>query len=65
VIVGRGPHGLEELCRHRLSTPGNPRIAEEHYPHHPGGRHVHAPKPKPRTAEEVAFLQLGEVPTAG
>lgn len=21
VIVGRGPHGLEEVCRHRLSTP--------------------------------------------
>jgi hypothetical protein len=60
VIVGRGPHGLEELCRHRLSTPGTPRIADEHYPHHPGGRHVHAPKPRPRTPEEVAFLQLGE-----
>ncbi|HEX2187186.1 MAG TPA: hypothetical protein VHN78_16965 [Chloroflexota bacterium] len=60
VICGRGPHGLEEVCRHRLSTPGNPRIADEHYPDHPGGRHVHAPKPKPRTPEEVAFLQLGE-----
>lgn len=60
VIVGRGPHGLEELCRHRLSTPGNPSILGEHYPHHPGGRHVHAPKPRPRTPEEVAFLQLGE-----
>jgi hypothetical protein len=60
VVVGRGPHGLEEVCRHRLSTPGNPSILDEHYPHHPGGRHVHAPKPKPRTAEEVAFLELGE-----
>jgi transposase len=38
----------------------HPRIADEHYPHHPGGRHVHAPKPRPRTPEEVAFLQLGE-----
>jgi transposase len=60
VIVGRGPHGLEEVCRHRLSTPGTPSIAAEHYPGHPGGRHVHAPKPKPRTLEEVAFLGLGE-----
>jgi transposase len=60
VIVGRGELGLEEVCRHRLSTPGNPRILDEHYPDHPGGRHVHAPKPKPRTPEEVAFLQLGE-----
>ena len=58
--MGRGPHGLEELCRHRLSTPGNPSILDEHYPGHPGGRHVHAPKPKPRTLEEVAFLGLGE-----
>jgi transposase len=60
VIVGRGPHGLEEVCRHQLSTPGNPSILDEHYPDHPGGRHVHAPKPKPRTPQEVAFLQLGE-----
>lgn len=60
VIVGRGPHGLEEVCRHRLATPGNPSILDEHYPDHPGGRHVHAPKPKPRTPQEVAFLQLGE-----
>ncbi len=60
VIVGRGANGLEELCRHRLSTPGTPRIADEHYPHHPGGRGVHAPKPRPRTVEEVAFLGLGE-----
>ncbi len=60
VIVGRGANGLEELCRHRLSTPGTPRIADEHYPHHPGGRHVHAPKPRPRTPQEVAFLGLGE-----
>jgi hypothetical protein len=60
VIVGRGRHGLEEVCRHRLSTPGNPSIAHEHYPDHPGGRHVHAPTPRPRTPGEVAFLALGE-----
>jgi transposase len=60
VIVGRGEHGLEEVCRHRLSVPGNPRILAEHYPGHPDGRSVHAPKPKPRTPLEVAFLQLGQ-----
>lgn len=60
VIVGRGELGLEEVCRHRLSTPGNPSILDQHYPDHPGGRHVHAPKPKPRTPEEVAFLSIGE-----
>lgn len=52
--------GLEEICRHRLSTPGNARIVDAHYPHHPDGRGIHRPKPKPRTAEEVAFLDLGE-----
>jgi hypothetical protein len=60
VLVGRGEHGLEEVCRHRLATPGNPSILDEHYPHHPDGRHVHAPKPKPRTPGEIAFLALGE-----
>jgi transposase len=60
VIVGRGELGLEEVCRHRLSTPGSPRILDEHYPDHPAGRHVHAPKPRPRTPEEVAFLAIGE-----
>jgi transposase len=60
VIVGRGPHGLEEVCRHRLSVPGSPRICDEHYPDHPGGRSIHAPRPRPRTPEEVAFLAIGE-----
>jgi transposase len=60
VVVGRGECGLEEVCRHQLSTPGNPSIAAEHYPGHPRGRHVHAPKPRPRTPEEIAFLELGE-----
>jgi transposase len=60
VICGRGAHGLEEVCRHRLSTPGTPSILDEHYPHHPDGRHVHAPKPRPRTPEEVAFCGIGQ-----
>ena len=60
VICGRGEHGLEEVCRHRLGTPGSPRIADEHYPDHPSGRSVHAPKPRPRTPEEVAFLAIGQ-----
>jgi len=46
--------------RHLLSTPGNPRIADEHYPHHPGGNGPRQPRPRPRTAGEVAFLGLGE-----
>ena len=60
VIVGRGTHGLQEVWRHRLSTPGSPQILDAHYPDHPAGRHVHAPKPRPRTPGEVAFLALGD-----
>jgi transposase len=59
VITADTAAGLAEIARHRLSTPGNPRIAEEHYPHHPDGRAILAPKPKPRTPAEIAFLQLG------
>jgi transposase len=66
-IVGRVPSGstggsvggLVEIARHRLSTPGNPRILDEHYPHHPGGNLPRPPKIRPRTPAEVAFLALG------
>jgi hypothetical protein len=60
VIVARAGAGLAEIARHLLSTPGNPRIAGEHYPHHPGGNGPRQPRPRPRTAAEVAFLELGE-----
>jgi hypothetical protein len=61
VIVARAQGGgLAEIARHLLSTPGNPRIADEHYPHHPGGNGPRRPRPRPRTAAEVAFLALGE-----
>jgi transposase len=60
VIVGATPAGLAEIARHELSTPGNPRIDDAHYPHHPGGNLPRPPKLRARTAEEVAFLGLGE-----
>jgi transposase len=59
VIVGRPATGLAEIARHRLSTPGNPRILDEHYPHHPGGNLPRPPKIRPRTEAEAAFLALG------
>lgn len=61
VIVARGDRdgGLTEIARHALSTPGNPRIADEHYPHHPAGNGPRQPRPRPRTAAEEAFLNLG------
>lgn len=60
VIVGRGAAGLGEIARHQLSTPGHPRIADEHYPHHPAGNGPRPPRPKARSAAESAFLGLGE-----
>jgi hypothetical protein len=60
VIVAKTGRGLAEIARHELSTPGNPRILDEHYPNHPAGNLPRAPKPRPRTAEEIAFLDLGE-----
>jgi len=59
VLTARTPTGLAELCRHQLSTPGRPQILDAHYPHHPGGNGPKTPKPKPRTAGEIAFLDLG------
>ena len=60
VIVARTGSGLAEVARHGLSTPGNPSIADEHYPHHPGGNLPRVPRPRARTAAEEAFLALGE-----
>lgn len=52
--------GVTEIARHRLSTPGNPSILDEHYPGHPNlGGGPNPPRPKPRTTAEAAFLELG------
>ncbi|WP_370105679.1 IS21 family transposase [Streptacidiphilus sp. BW17] len=59
VVTARQDTDLVELVRHQVSTPGAPRILDEHYPHHPGGRSIHKPRPKPRTEAEVAFLAIG------
>ena len=60
VIVADTPGGLAEITRHVLSTPGNPRIVDAHYPNHPGGNLPRPRRPKARTAAEDAFLGLGE-----
>lgn len=59
VITADTAAGLTEIARHRTSTPGNPRINDTHYPNHPGGRAITAPRPRPRTPAEIAFLQIG------
>ena len=60
VIVAQRAGGLVEIARHRLSTPGKPRIVDEHYPAHRVGNGPHLPRPRARTDAEVAFLALGD-----
>lgn len=60
VVVGRGPAGLVEIHRHELSTPGNPRILDEHYPEYPPGNGPRIRPLKPSDDAERAFLTLGD-----
>lgn len=60
VITSRNGHGPAEIARHELSTPGNPRICQAHYPHHPGQAFPREPRIRPRTELEIGFLALGE-----
>jgi hypothetical protein len=61
VITARTSVGLAEIARHRLSTPGNPRIDDAHYPTHPAaGSGPRPPRPRPTSEVERAFLALGE-----
>jgi hypothetical protein len=61
VIVGRDrQRGLVEVARHELSTPGNPRICDEHYPDHEPGNGPKLRKLAPKDDEERAFLALGD-----
>jgi transposase len=60
VIVAMTGKGMQEIARHMLSTPGNPRILDAHYPHHPGGNHPRPPRPRPRSKAEANFLDIGD-----
>lgn len=59
VIVARTQAGLAEIARHELSTPGTPRIRDEHYPNHPPGNGRREPRLRPRSDTEIAFLAIG------
>ena len=54
-VAGRG---ATEVARHRLSTPGHPRLDDAHYPPRPPG--ALARQPKATDEGEAAFLALGE-----
>jgi transposase len=60
VIVARKNSGLVEIARHELSTPGHPRIADEHYPHHRPGNGPRERALRPADEAEAAFLALGD-----
>ena len=60
--AGRGPAGLAEVARHRLSVPGNPRIDLAHYPGHPQqpDGSPRPPRIEAATEAEAAFLAIGD-----
>jgi len=58
VAVHVGPGGPVEVARHQLSTPGNPRIDESHFPPRPEGAINRTPKPC--NEAEAEFLALGD-----
>jgi transposase len=57
VVAHVGRTGASEAARHRLTTPGNPRIDPAHYPERTSDP-LH-PRPRPAGPEEAAFLALG------
>lgn len=57
VVIALTPVGPREVARHALSTPGNPRIADEHYPPRPEGPLGRTPRAT--SPAEAEFLALG------
>ncbi len=57
VVHADDPQGPREVARHRLTTPGQPRICDEHYPPRPAGALER--RPKARSREEQDFLGIG------
>lgn len=57
VVHADGSAGPREVARHGLTTPGSPRISDEHYPPKPPG--ALGRRPRAASAEEAAFLAIG------
>lgn len=57
VVTAVGEDGPAEVARHERSTPGSPKITNEHHP--PREDHQGVRTPKASTADEAAFLALG------
>jgi hypothetical protein len=58
VVAHAGDGGPAEVARHRVTTPGSPRIEDAHYPPAPAGP-VRRP-PRARTRAEAEFLGIGD-----
>jgi hypothetical protein len=58
VVHADSPEGPREVARHELTTPGRPRIRDDHYPPRPPGALER--RPRAQSSEERAFLELGE-----
>jgi transposase len=58
VVTQLAGRGASEVARHKLSTPGHPRIDDAHYPPRPPGALER--QPKATNEAEAAFLELGE-----
>ena len=58
VVHADDPQGPREVARHALTTPGRPSIRDEHYPPRPPG--ALRRRPKANSAEEAAFLVIGD-----
>jgi transposase len=58
VVVDASPRGAREVARHKLTTPGNPSIVDDHYPQRTTD--PLNPRPRPQTEDERAFLVIGE-----
>src|SRR5215211_5592305 len=57
VVHADDAQGPREVARHQLTTPGRPSIHDEHYPPRPAGALER--KPRARSCDERAFLQIG------
>jgi transposase len=57
VVHADAPQGPREVARHALTTPGRPSIQAQHYPPRPAGALER--RPRARSADEQAFLQIG------
>jgi hypothetical protein len=58
VIAHAGPDGVAEVARHAVTTPGSPRVDDDHYPAAPPGALNRVPKA--RTTAEAEFLAIGD-----